>query len=51
MRNGLGMVLLVCLITRIAAELVTPALPLVATLLFLAFIFTLIFGGPGRRRW
>ncbi len=49
LRDGLAVVLLAAVVLRIAAELVTPALPLVATLLFFVFVCTLIFGGRGPR--
>ena len=42
MRDGLWAVLVVCIVIRLCAWLVEPALPTVLTLLFLVSIFALV---------
>lgn len=49
LRNGIGLVLVVCLTTRLASELISPALPLVLTVFVAVWLVNIVFGGT--RRW
>ncbi len=44
LRDGLAAVLVICILTRIAATLVTPALPSLVTAFFIVLVFTIAFG-------
>lgn len=44
LRDGLAVVLLAAVTLRIAAALVTPALPLLATVLLIVLVFAVAFG-------
>jgi hypothetical protein len=46
--RGLGGLFAFCLLLRVGAWLVAPALPLLAVLLFLAGVLTLVIGGSER---
>jgi hypothetical protein len=47
LRDGLAAVLVICIGTRVAVELVTPVLPVLVTAFFILFVLTVAFG----RRW
>ena len=48
LRDGLGSLLVMCIVIRLAAWLVAPALPLIVLLLIYVAIFMVIFGRGGR---
>ena len=44
-RDGLGLILLICVIVKVSAWLVTPVLPLLVTLFAMLTVYVVILGG------
>jgi hypothetical protein len=51
LRSGLGAILLFAIVIRISAEVVAPAIPVVAIALVVVSVAVWLFGSSGRSRY